>query len=322
LKHGAASEEPSLKLEDIGRASAPGFRVLDETPEHLIVGAIGRFWEPAIEFADVPPERFAGFAEPGWGKVVWMLRAEPEAPGSRLTIELRVGATDDAAWHKLQLYFAAIGPFSRLIRRQSLARIARQLGTPEDLESLKPLPGDALIAHPKAAVTYAITIDASPRAVWPWLVQMGCRRGGWYSHDMLDNGGTPSATHIVPELQHIAVGDILPARPEGNEGFRVLAIDEPRSLVLGGVVDPGFEYELPDGVAKPDGFWRSTWAFVLEPLPEDRTRLLVRSRVDFAPDDLATRFGTRVLGLVHHFMEGEQLRNLKSRAESSASLHS
>lgn len=306
--------EPSLKLEDIGRSSAPGFRVLEDAPDQLIVGAIGRFWEPSIVFADVPAERFAAFAEPGWGKLVWVLRAEPEAPGSRLTIELRLSATDDASWHKLHLYFATIGPFSRLIRRQSLSRMARQLGTPEDLESAKPLPGDALIAHPKAAVTDAITIDAPPAAVWPWLVQMGCRRAGWYSHDLLDNGGTPSATRIVPELQHIAVGDVLPARPEGAEGFRVLAIDEPRSLVLGGVIDP--EHEAASNPSNPQGFWRSTWAFVLEPLPNGRTRLLVRSRVDFSPDDMATRFGTRVLGVVHHFMESEQLKNLKRRAEA------
>ena len=183
---GGAEEqaEPSLKLEDIGRAARrPGFRVLDEAPDHLIVGAIGRFWEPSIGSQTCRPRASRRSPSRAGARSSGCCAPSPSAPGSRLTIELRVTATDDASWHKLQLYFATIGPFSRMIRRQSLSRMARQLGTPEDLESAKALPGDAFIAQPKAAVTDAITIDAPPSAIWPWLVQMGCRRAGWYSHD-------------------------------------------------------------------------------------------------------------------------------------------
>jgi proline iminopeptidase len=56
--------------------------------------------------------------------------------------------------------------------------------------------------------THGITIRARPPEIWPWLVQMGCRRGGWYGYDGLDNGGAPSAGRIVPELQRVDVGDI------------------------------------------------------------------------------------------------------------------
>jgi hypothetical protein len=58
---------------------------------------------------------------------------------------------------------------------------------------------------------HAVTIAAPPEAVWPWLVQMGSGQTGWYSDDWVDNDGRLSATNIVPELQHLAVGDIMPS---------------------------------------------------------------------------------------------------------------
>ena len=54
-----------------------------------------------------------------------------------------------------------------------------------------------------------MTIRARRTDIWPWFVQMGWRRGGWYSYDGLDNGGVPSATRIVPELQRVEVGDVF-----------------------------------------------------------------------------------------------------------------
>jgi hypothetical protein len=313
--HDRGEQQPlHLRLDEIGRAGA-GFQVLEDRPDHLIVGAIGRFWEPEIPFHQVPTAAFAGFGEPGWGKIAWELRREDDAPGSRISFELRVTATDDGAWRKLRRYYRLIGPFSQLIRRQALSAMARELGTPEDMESVKPLPGDAIIARPKAQATHAITIEAPPGAVWPWLVQMGCLRAGWYSHDDLDNAGVLSATEIVPELQRIAVGDRLPARPDGSASFTVLALDPGRALVLGGLWDTELERELPIDAGKPAQFWQATWAFALEALPGERTRLIVRARADFAPDHLPARVGTRIYGLVHHFMQTEQLRNLKRRAE-------
>jgi hypothetical protein len=68
------------------------------------------------------------------------------------------------------------------------------------------MPGDELLPDAQFRATRAITIDAPPRAVWPWLVQVGALRAGWYSSDLLDNLGHPSATTIVPDLQHLEVG--------------------------------------------------------------------------------------------------------------------
>jgi hypothetical protein len=100
-------------------------------------------------------------------------------------------------------------------------------------ERARTLPGDELIAAPLASLTHAITIRASRRDVWPWLIQMGAgTRGGWYSYDLIDNGRQPSAVRIVPRLQHIAVGTVFPALPGVADAFVVVGYEPDRSLVL------------------------------------------------------------------------------------------
>jgi hypothetical protein len=93
---------------------------------------------------------------------------------------------------------------------------------------------------------------------------MGAGRAGWYSWDAIDNGGTPSATHIVPEFQTVVPGDILPAVPGARTAFMVAAVNPPRDLVV----------TVPDG----HGGYAVGWEHVLNPLDGGRTRLIVRSR--------------------------------------------
>ena len=95
-----------------------------------------------------------------------------------------------------------------------IARVARWRRTwgIDPSEAAKPLPGDDLVPVSTAIETRGITIDAPPDAVWPWLVQMGFGRGGWYSYDQLDMGGT-SAVTLNPEWATLATGDIMPTGP-------------------------------------------------------------------------------------------------------------
>src|SRR4249920_241002 len=79
------------------------------------------------------------------------------------------------------------------------------------VEKRRPLPGDTIVSEPMFSVTHAITIDAPIKRVWPWLAQMGSDRAGWYSWDAIDNGAQPSALSLVPALQSIAPGDVMPA---------------------------------------------------------------------------------------------------------------
>jgi hypothetical protein len=304
-----------LTVASFAAAEGPGFRLLaDVAGEGFVVGAIGRFWEPDIPFMVVDPATFATVDTPGMGKVAWSITFAPRGEhDTRIVMELRVDATDDDAWSSQCRYFRLIGPFSHFMRRHLLAMLAKDLGDPAAAIEDRALPGDDLIPDARAQMTHGIDIAAPPSAIWPWLVQMGCDRGGWYSWDRLDNAGRPSAVEIRPELQRIEVGDVLPARPGHREGFTVHAIDPERALVLGGTFDLDTEASGPVDMPTPPRFWRTSWAFVLEPLDGATTRLHVRARVDFDTG----RTGVRTLWMrpIHHFMQTEQLRNLARRAE-------
>jgi hypothetical protein len=295
---------------------APGFQLLAEEPgREFAVGAIGKVWRTEIPF--VHPgnaEDFLTFAEPGHVKVAWAIRVLPEGErDSRLEFELRVDATDRESWRKFERYFALIGPVSHFIRRALLDSLARQLGTPEQAEKTRALAGDDLL-DAAAQVTDGITIAATPQQIWPWLVQMGCRRAGFYSIDALDNGGQRSPREIHPELQRLAVGQIIPATPDGDDGFEVLELDAPHQLVLGGLYDTERNRQLSFAATRPPQFWQVTWAFVLEALDAGNTRLHVRARAAFSADQ---RLHAAVIRPVHHFMQRAMLRHLKSRAEGS-----
>jgi hypothetical protein len=95
----------------------------------------------------------------------------------------------------------------------------------------------------------------------------------------------------------------------------VLSVDPPRALVVGCLVDTEQDRALAMDAPKPEQYLHVSWAFVLEPLPGGRTRLIVRVRVDFAPAGLRMRLSMRTHALLHDFMESAQLRNLKLRAE-------
>ena len=296
-----------------------GFILLKEVEDQeLVVGAIGKIWYPSIQFEYVEPHEFATFWNPGFGKVIWSLKCESRTGGGTLiTFEVRIGATDASSSARMRGYFSLIGPFSRAIRRASFKCISRQLTNLFEVERTRKLPGDDLIEAPAGYATDGITIEAPPETIWPWLVQMGCLRAGWYSYDWLDNGGIPSAKRILPEWQTIRVGDVLPATPRGDGKFFVADMQPQQYLLLGGCVntDTGETYP-PDVKNLPLHYWRTTWSFVLEPQTPAVTRLIVRARADFNPNGSYTA-GLRTLlaGRVHNFMEKKQLQNLKKRAE-------
>jgi hypothetical protein len=128
----------------------------------------------------------------------------------------------------------------------------------------RPMPGDELDPAPTFLATRAITIEGTPAEIWPWLVQMGYGRAGFYGYDILENVGSPrglrSAEQIVPELQHFEVGDVVPISPVAQMVF--YALEPNQYLIWAGQAD-----EFPGGF---------TWALV--PVDEDHTRLVSRIR--------------------------------------------
>lgn len=188
-----------------------------------------------------------------------------------------------------------------------------------DEETRAGLPGDDILPVGATTSTMGVTIDASPADVWPWLVQMGCDRAGWYSHDMLDNAGRPSAERIVSEWQRISLGDQMSTDPFGKKRvwFTIEGIYPEHALILRAPIDlrTGRPYDLSG--PRPPAYSDSTWAFVLKELPGNRTRLLARTRADVKPLWRAAPLNL-VVGLPSHVvMQLRQFRNLKRRAEST-----
>lgn len=177
------------------------------------------------------------------------------------------------------------------------------------------LPGDELVANPRYQTTRTINIAATPAVVWAWLIQIGQGRGGFYSFDRLENlaGMTiESANRIVPQLQHLAEGDMVPVGTFG--GPTVATLDPGKTLVLHYVMDPITGKPVERGAPGVTRWLDWTWAFVLEPNAGTDTRLVVRVRADYAPSWLRPIMAV-LLTPIHALMERAMLRGIKRRAE-------
>lgn len=166
-------------------------------------------------------------------------------------------------------------------------------------EVQRPMPGDELVSNPTYRATRAITIDATPQEIWPWLIQMGYKRAGFYGYDILENLGSPrgiqSAISIVPEDQHPKVGDEVPISPAGGLVFYAI---EPN------------QYFVWSGEAGWGGY---TWA--LYPIDENHTRLVSRARFSYTwskPSQLALDLFTE---LAEHLAVPKILQGVQGRVE-------
>ena len=187
-----------------------------------------------------------------------------------------------------------LGAFYVLVVRP---RAARWGATDEEAE--RPLPGDGVVHGRTYVATRAITIDAPPEHVWPWIVQMGSGRGGWYALDRLDNGGVPSAEEVIPELQDLQVGDLIPMIPGKEIGPRVLDMEPARRMLW--TTDDEF-----------------SWEWVLEPRDGGRTRLVSRIRERYPPLLSRKMLYAIVASTGDVVMNWTQLKRIKRRAERLA----
>jgi hypothetical protein len=169
----------------------------------------------------------------------------------------------------------------------------------------KPLPGDEQVPHPNMENTRAITIQASADAIWPWLLQMGQGRGGLYSYERLENlmgCDMHNADRIIPEYQQMEIGDKVRLSQGDNVPYFVVTDIVPgRAIILGGDDPP------------------TTWSFILDPIDEKSTRLIIRFRQDYEPtfgNVLSWRIFTDPINFV---MERKMLQGIKARVEGSIS---
>ena len=176
-----------------------------------------------------------------------------------------------------------------------------------------PLPGDDHVAEPSSQLTRAITIDARPEQIWPWIVQLGADRGGFYSYDWLEDLfglGIHSTNKIVPTWQTRATGDLVHANRAGTGGWYIVEV-RPNDTLSMKVANLGQARPLvrDEGVG-----WEFLWTFALRPFGDGRTRLLVREKVAFGRR--LTRWCMKPVGLVSFVMTRKMLLGLKQRAEA------
>src|SRR6188768_2093127 len=199
-------------------------------------------------------------------------------------------------------------------------------------DTVRALPGDELVPDAPVMDTRSIEIAAPPSDVWPWLLQMGYGRAGWYSYDTIDMVGA-SSRRIVPQWQTLGVGDVVPTHPGG--GFEVRRLEAGRVLVLysdtalvAGQADAArrADADRSSGNVEATGAllaatqpaeFAASWAFVLEPMVGDRTRLIERFRVEFGESDKPwTALTLPVVGFGVFVMTQRQMLGIRERAEA------
>ncbi len=183
--------------------------------------------------------------------------------------------------------------YDKLLR----ATILNWGATPEEVASA--IPGDELLADAEMVATRAITVNAPPSAIWPWLVQMGVGRGGAYTYDWIERLlglDMHSAAEIIPEFQRLQVGDVLPMRPN-DPGMRIEILEPEQAM----------------SSCSEDGAW--VWSFALRP-HNGSTRLISRNRARV--ETTAGRIGMAAMEIGSLAMERKMLDGIKQRAERGA----
>ena len=194
----------------------------------------------------------------------------------------------------------------------------RRWGASAD-EVARAFPGDDLVADPLYVTTRAITIAAPAAGVFPWLVQIGQNRGGFYTYDALENLmklDVHSADTINPEWQDLTVGeDYVTLDPDGSMKMPVAVLAPPRAFVIRSGA-PGEPPQESGSFFRGELAW--LWGFHLEPLDERTTRLIIRCRAAWAGTAAAKLAKPAMLEPVHFIMEERMLRGIRDRAERAA----
>jgi hypothetical protein len=171
-----------------------------------------------------------------------------------------------------------------------------------DEERARPLPGDDIEPEARYVTTRALTIEAPATAIWPWLVQMGQDRAGFYTHNWVERilrSGIPDVHQLHSEWRALEVGDLMRTNHDiGGKamGWPVAIVEPERALVVR-------SRNLPLG----------TYAFVLQPLDGERTRLIVRDRAAWRRSELP--FAALVYEPLHAYMETGLLRGVRQRVD-------
>jgi hypothetical protein len=195
----------------------------------------------------------------------------------------------------------------------------RRWGATRD-EVSRPLPGDELVPDPLYSTTHAITVRAAATDVWPWLVQIGQNRGGFYTYDALENLAglrVRSADRVHPEWQDVRAGeDHLTLDPDETMKMTIAVLEPPRAFVVRSGA-PGEPPQEGGSLFRGEMAW--SWGFYLEPAAAGESRLVIRSRASWRRTVAAACAQAFGLEPAHFVMEEGMLRGIRDRAERAAS---
>jgi phytoene desaturase len=179
--------------------------------------------------------------------------------------------------------------------------------------------GDDAVPEPRWSWTHAVEVAAPASAAWPWVVQLGQGRGGFYSYEALENligCAVDNADHVLPDAQHLALGDPFRLHPD-QPPLRVTALAPGRSFVVSarGSADGA---EVPPGAPLPPDGFAVSWAFVVEPRGDDRCRVVSRFRIRYPPGwASALALGPALLEPVGFVMDRKMLLGIRERVEAA-----
>lgn len=188
-----------------------------------------------------------------------------------------------------------------------------------EAEIQRDYPGDDLVKNTKGEYLHAITINVPAAEIWPWLVQIGQDRGGFYSYELLENiigCKIRNADAIVPEYQHLKAGDIIPMHPSMGCPYVVVAMETERYLILLQKADMAMNKTLDPDAKLPEKYLNMSWLFFLDEQGDGTTRLISRSRNDWN-DSFGNTVFYGVFGVPSMEMDRKMLKGIKARAEKN-----
>jgi len=193
----------------------------------------------------------------------------------------------------------------------------RKWGSTEE-ELARELPGDELIKDVKGWYNHAITIKAAPADVWPWVMQLGQNKGGFYSYELLENvvgSKIHNTDRIVPEFQDTAVGDAVMMTPKAAP-YIVVTVDPDRAFILRLRVNLENNETIDAAEPLPEKYQDGSWLFFIEETAEGTTRMITRSRNIWNQSKTNTFF-YGLFGILSMVMDRKLLKGIRRCAENA-----
>lgn len=185
-------------------------------------------------------------------------------------------------------------------------------------EATQTLPGDDLVPAAVSQVTHGITIAAPPEKIWPWLMQIGQDRSGFYSHTRLENligAEMPEVHYLRPDWPPRTMGEVVwfgsPKRFKGQAKMIAAVVDAPRAFVM---VSANDWQEISSGARGTEG----SWGFYVIPADASHTRLLARLRSGPPRSVGAHVMGSAFWDPMHFIMERKMLETIKQLSENGS----